>query len=166
MTHRYLMGCLLSLSLFLAACADAQTGKEMSGQFGEFAIGSSPKDLGVLLTTDCVGSVIDLSDCSGVGVDGIRYAFFDGALSRVSANRAEVKGAVKLPGGMIFGESVVTAATKLKDLGVSLDRNEVNGRIVYSSNFVLKSSAGIDYSIELHSDEHGVLVEVVERTDF
>ena len=166
MTHRYLMSSLFFLLISLVACACAQTGKEMSGQIGEFAIGSSPKDLGALLTTDCVGSVIDLSDCSGIGADGVRYTFFDGALSRVSANRGEVEGVVELPGDMVFGENVVTAAAKLKELGVTLDRDEVNGRIAYSSDFVLKSSVGIDYSIELHSDDHGALVEVVERTDF
>lgn len=160
------LGCILFLSLSLVGCAGAQTGKEVPDQLGEFAIGSSPKDLGVFSTTDCVGAAIDLSDCSGVGLDGIRYVFFDGALSRVSVNRTEAKGTVKLPGDLIFGESVTVAAAKMKGLGVDLDRNEVNGRVIYSSSFVIKSSAGIDYSIEIHADEHGELFEIIERTDF
>jgi len=163
MIGRYLLGFLLPLSV---VCGRAQSGTGVLGQLGEFAIGSSPMDLKSLLTTDCIGSVIDLSDCSGVGENKVRYTFFDGALSRVSANRREVEGNVKLPGHMAFGESIATAAAKRRELGVALDRSEVNGRIVYSSNFVLESSAGINYSIELQSDEHEVLVEVVERTDF
>ena len=151
---------------FFVACAVAQNDKGVLGQLGEFAIGSSPNDLKVLISTDCVGSAFYLSDCSGVGRNGIRYAFFDGGLSRVSLKQSEVNGTVRLPGDVLFGETIDVAAAKLKKLGVSLDRDEVNGRIVYSSDFVLTSSHGIAYSIELLSDAYGRLVEVIERTDF
>lgn len=67
--------CLLWLSFMMIGCGDARAGRESENQLGTFAIGSSPKDLSTLLTTDCLGAGADLSDCSGVGKDGIRYAF-------------------------------------------------------------------------------------------
>ncbi|RNF86351.1 hypothetical protein EER27_02730 [Lysobacter psychrotolerans] len=68
---------------------------------------------------------------------------------------------------MLFGENIEVSKQKASSLyRIRFDRGEVDGRIVYSSDFSIRSPAGIKYALELLADEQNKLEEVVERTDF
>ena len=89
-------------------------------------------------------------------------------MSKVSVTRDDAAEALRLPAGLRFGETIESAAQKLTSaFGVELDRSLMdNGQVVYSSDFTIRSSVNIYYSIELVADKNGLLTEVIERTDF
>ena len=155
-------------SLLATSCAGARVGRSHSeDNLGIIPIGAAPRDTSIFVSSDCSREPT-FADCSAQDADGLQYVFFDGALSRVSAAVPEVSRMLQLPAGMKFGESITDAAEKLRSaMDIELDRSVVQGgQIIYSSDFMLRSSAGILYSIEIASDENGRLIEVVERTDF
>jgi len=153
-----------------AACAEnGATGVRGSDiNLGVIPIGGKPQDLQLFVSTDCGKVSPAYADCSAQDTDGRRYAFFDGVLSKISIRQADAASTLKLPAALEFGENIERAAERItKVMAVKLDRAPTHdGHVVYSSDFVLKSSAGVMYSIELIADEQGRLVEIVARTDF
>ncbi len=131
-------------------------------------IGAIPQDMSLFASTDCDELHPRFADCSAQDVDGRRYAFFDGALSRVSARRDDVSEDISLPGGIAFGEKVALSVKKVEvALGTNLERDvSPDGQVVYASDYVATASTGLLFSVELSADDKGRLTEVVERTDF
>ena len=158
---------LFGLAVTTAACAESEIRGVSGDSLGLIPIGGVPQDMGVFVSSDCVRQP-RFSDCSAQDAEGRRYAFFDGALSKVSISRDEATQALRLPAGLQFGEEIGTASEKISSaFGVELDRGTSSGgKVVYSSDFTIRSSAGILYSIELVADEAGRLTEMAERTDF
>lgn len=74
---------------------------------------------------------------------------------------------LRLPAGIQFDENIKSAATKVEaTLGIKLSSGKSsNGTIVYASNFVVRSSTGSAYSLELIADKNERLVEVIERAN-
>lgn len=134
-------------------------------RLGLVPIGGVPTTLDIFDTTDC--DELGYADCSGVDYAGRRYAFFGGALSRVSATAADTNGQ-RLPFDLRFGEPIEAAAAKAGDgYAIALDRGVSPGEaIVYSSDFIVESMPGVVHSVELVADSAGRLAEVIERTDF
>jgi hypothetical protein len=141
-------------------------GKSNERNLGIIPIGGLPKALDRFVSTDC-GSDKHFSDCSAVDAEGKKYAFFDGALVRVSARAGQGKELVRLPLGIRFGEDIKQASAKVeRQLGIKLvSAVGEKGIIVYTSGFVIKSKGQWLYSIELISDDKNRLVEIVERAD-
>ena len=129
------------------------------------SVGDTPKDMSKFASSDCYGSALE--DCTARDNDGRQYVFFDGALSRISMSKKDLRPGAKLPAGILFGEDIEQARRKASSvLRIRFNRAEIDGRIVYSSELSLKSAAGIRYSVELLADDRGQLEQVVERTDF
>jgi hypothetical protein len=85
----------------------------------------------------------------------------------MSVNKYDAKSGVELPAGMLFGEDIEMSRGKASShFRVKFDRGELNGRIVYSSDFSIRSPVGIKYSLELVAGERNELEEVIERADF
>ena len=162
---------LIAMQVFLvavSACAGSGVAVVSAGSdLGSIPIGGTPSDAHIFVVSDCEHLPDRYADCSAQDAEGRRYAFFEGALAKVWVTRAEAARALRLPAALEFGEDIERAAeTVAKAYGIKLDRAPAHdGRTVYSSDFVLKSSAGVMYSIELVADEKGRLVEVAERTD-
>lgn len=162
----------MALAVSVAAVACAGNGGSAAGSIdadlGLIPIGGVPRDMRVFVASDCESLPDGLADCSAQDADGRQYAFFDGALSKVSVSDSDAVKSLRLPVGLIFKEDINHSAKKVADkLGVKLDRaTNHDGRTTYSSDFSIRSSAGVLYSIELIADAQGRLVEVVERTDF
>lgn len=168
---RVFAGIAVMTCLFVpAACAaiDGKTANSIDSDLGLVPIGGTPKDMSFFVSTDCGKLHQEFADCSAQDTQGRRYVFFDGALSKVSANKDEVAKTLRLPAGMTFGEEVESAANKVTTVfGIKLERGvSPEGRVVYSSDYVTKASTGIFYSVELSADNEGRLTEVIERTDF
>lgn len=150
-------------AILAAASACAGVGVPAGGgndmDLGVIPIGAVPKDMRVFVESDCIQQPSSHADCSAQDATGRRYAFFDGALSRVSVTRTEAASSLRLPAGLEFGEEIDKAADKVQRVfGIKLDRgSSYDGHVVYSSDFVIRSSAGITYSIELIADENGLL---------
>lgn len=159
---------IFSLSACSAASHAARTGDSNSAHdLGVIPIGVIPHDLGWFESTDCKEGEGGLSDCSALDEKGRRYAFFDGALSIVSAQGDEVSSDVKLPAGMAFGEEVELSARKAESFfGVGFDSAESGGLTIYVSKADIRSSSGALFILELMGDEDGRLMKVVQRTDF
>ena len=156
----------LALSTISAACHEIEGGVEIP-PIGAIAIGAAPNSALQVRATDCGEDWSGAADCSAVGSDGVEYIFFDGALSKVSAVRGDVDASVTLPSNVKFGDEIHAASAKMVANGVRLKRGVTyDGRIVYTSDFVVRSSAGVCFSIELIADSQGNLVEYVQRTDF
>lgn len=153
-----------------SACAGdrAPTGGGSDTDLGVMPIGAVPKDMRLFVESDCIQQPSKFADCSAQDAEGRRYAFFDGALSRVSVTKAEAASTLRLPAALEFGEEIEKAADKVQRVfGIKLDRvTSYDGHVVYSSDFVVESSVGIAYSIELIADKQGQLAELVQRTDF
>ena len=153
-----------------AACTDKNGNlkKVVSFDLGVLPVGGVPNDMSIFVSSDCGKVQPKFADCSAQDAYGRSYDFFNGALSRVSANKDEVTKELQLPAGILFGEDVESAAKKVAErINIKLQRGtSSSGQVVYSSDYVVRSSAGIDYSIELTADAKGHLAEVVERTDF
>jgi hypothetical protein len=157
------------LSVSIACAGNESTIEGSVGpDLGVVPVGGIPKDMSVFVSSDCGTFKPKFADCSAQDGEGRRYAFFNGALSKVSASRSEATEALRLPAGIEFGEDVESAAKKVVAVfNIKLERGaSPNGLIVYSSDYVVRSSAGRLYSVELIADEKGHLTEVVERTDF
>jgi len=136
-------------------------------QLGAIPIGASPTDFSGFRSNDCEGQEPPLSDCSAEGTDGLRYGFFDGGLTRVVAETGVADPHVRLPGGIKFGQDIDAAAAELERSGLRFDRGrDGEGRVVHSTDFVVTSAAGVNYSLELVADVEGRLAKVIERTDF
>lgn len=145
--------------------ADAQPISRAQSQEAVASIGDSPKDMSVFVSSDC--AKYGFADCTAQDAQGRRYVFFDGALSRISISRHGAKSGAPLPAGMLFGENIETSKDKASSFyRIRFDRGEVDGRIVFSSDFVIRSPTGIKYALELLADEQGKLEKVVQRTDF
>jgi hypothetical protein len=151
----------------VAACAGNGA---ISGRtdLGLISTGEAPEDSGIFVTSDCGQLPDGHADCAAQDGEGRQYAFFGGLLSKVSATWGEAASTLRLPAALVFGENIELSAEKTsKAFGIKLERAPTpDGRTVYSSDFVLESSVGVMYSIELIADKQGRLVEVVERTDF
>jgi hypothetical protein len=164
------MPLMIASALFLlgAACAPAWDAEASSADLGRIPIGAKSIDLNIFVSSDCKQSAHGFSDCSARDAEGREYAFFDGALSKISARKADTAEHLSLPANLRFGESIDLSAQKIAHaFKVHLNRAPSSeGRVVYSSDFVLRSSAGTMYSIELSADEQENLTEIVERTDF
>ncbi|MGN6512304.1 MAG: hypothetical protein ACTHKZ_01850, partial [Lysobacteraceae bacterium] len=131
-----------------ATWAAVDSGHSKSLDLGVVPIGGVPGDMSIFKSNDC-GSPPKLLDCSARDAQGRRYVFFEGALSKVSANSRDTALALRLPGGVAFGEDVQAAASKVEAaFGISLKRGIADGRIIYSSDYVAKSSAGVVYAVE------------------
>ncbi|WP_147319068.1 hypothetical protein [Cognatiluteimonas weifangensis] len=161
---------IIASALFLlgTACAPAWNARAGTADFGRLPIGAKPTDLNIFVTSDCEQSVHGFDDCSAKDAEGREYAFFNGVLSKVSAKKAEATDHLALPANLMFGENINLSAQKVsRAFGVNLDRApSPEGLTAYSSDFVLRSSAGVMYSIELSADKQENLVEIVGRTDF
>jgi len=82
-------------------------------------------------------------------------------------NKLDAKPGAELPEGMLFGEDIEASKEKASSVfRIRFDRGEVNGRIVYSLDFSIRSPTGIKYALELLADDQNKLEEVVQRTDF
>jgi hypothetical protein len=140
--------------------------KTNDSDLGIVPIGGLPEARDRFVSSDCGGDQ-GFSDCSAVDAEGRQYAFFDGALIRVSARAGETKNVVRLPMGMRFGEDIKAAGAKVaRQLGIKLERTiDEKGVVVYASGFVIKSKNQWYYSIELVSDNKNHLVEIVERAN-
>jgi hypothetical protein len=164
------LGTLAIMLAAASACAGitAVAGGDGDTELGVIPIGGVPKDMRVFVESDCEEQPQKFADCSAQDAEGRRYAFFDGVLSKVSVIKAEAESTLRLPAALEFGENIEQAAEKVRRVfGAKLDRGSSHdGRVVYSSDFAIKSSVGVAYSIELIADEQGHLVEVVQRTDF
>lgn len=137
---------------------------ETAGRGRAASIGDVP-EISRFSTTDC--DVRNLADCSGRDADGRVYAVFDGAVSKISLTKLEAKPAANLPAGMVFGEHIDTAMNKSsKAFNIAFDRVETDGRVIYSSDFLIPSPSKVPYSLELVSDRNLRLDQVIERTDF
>jgi hypothetical protein len=170
MTRVFVVIAMLACLCVPAACAENKGRINKVGELdlGVVPIGGIPKDMSVFVSSDCGKLQPKFADCSAQDATGRRYAFFGGALSKVSANRGEVTKTLRLPAGIMFGEDVGAAAKKIAaGFNIKLKRGaSSDGRTVYSSDYVVRSTAGIFYSVELTADGNGYLSEVVERTDF
>lgn len=160
----------LAIGITVASCQLGENEVAVSDAEGRrhgalVSIGGLPTDLSIFSRSDC--GEYGFSDCSAQDDEGWNYAFFDGGLARVSLKRADASPRALLPAGMRFGESIDLAGRKAeKYYGFEFDRGEIEGRIVYSSDFVIRSTDGTLYSLELLGDKKGTLDEVIERTDF
>lgn len=129
------------------------------------SIGGIPGDLSLFASSDC--DKHGFADCSAEDNGGRKYGFFNGGLSRLSLSRSEAAPGAELPAGMHFGEDIEAARQKASEYYcVEFDRGEIDGRVVYSSDFKIRSERGTLYSLELVGDGENKLEEVVERTDF
>lgn len=147
------------------AAEDHDIQASAGGQGAVASIGDTPKDMSVFASSDCEKSV--LADCTAQDSQGRQYVFFDGALSRISMNKLDAKPGAELPAGMLFGEDIEASKEKASSVfRIRFDRGEVDGRIVYSSDFSIRSPTGIKYALELLADDQNKLEEVVQRTDF
>ncbi len=164
---------LLATAIFLwslgtaSACAVGYEGVKNEGfNFGVLPIGGTPKTMSLFVASDCGSQEPKFSDCSATDANGLTYDFFEGALSKISAKKESA--AVSLPAGIEFGDKIESSARAIaKAFKVKLDRStSPYGHTVYSSDFVMKSSIGTLYSVELLADQHGRLAEVAARTDF
>lgn len=163
------LGALAVLLVSVSACAGNKVAsRDGDIDFGVIPIGGVPKDIGAFVESDCEDQSRKFEDCSAIDAKGRRYAFFDGVLSKVSVTRTEAASTLRLPAALQLGESIEQAAEKIRRFyGVKLDRAlSHDGRVVYSSDFAIKSSAGVVYSIELIADKQGYLADFVQRTDF
>lgn len=169
MARSWFFAALLGLVVATTGACAVNQGIERAGGdgVGIVPIGGVPQDMDAFVASDCSREP-RFSDCSAQDAEGRRYAFFGGALSKVSITKDEAAQTLRLPAGMQFGEEVETSAKKVSSaMGVKLDRGStLSGQTVYSSDFIIQSPAGVLYSIELIADEEGLLTEVVERTDF
>lgn len=153
---------MLTVALLSTSCS---ADEEAIGYHGLISIGDVPKSMTDFVGSDCAAGRLD--DCTAVDAQGREYVFFDGALSRISINKDSAQRGARLPADMLFGENIEKSNDKVSRFyGVSLDRGEVDGGVIYSSGFIIRSSSGVMYSIELISDRNGKLKEVIERTDF
>ncbi|WP_454831331.1 hypothetical protein [Pseudoxanthomonas wuyuanensis] len=160
-----LAAAIAATSCHAAEDGDTQAAAEAQGQGAVASIGDTPKDMSLFESSDCEKS--GLADCTAQDSQGRKYVFFDGALSRISMNKLDAKPGAALPAGMLFGENIEASKEKASSVfRVGFDRGEVDGRIVYSSNFSIRSPTGIKYALELLADEQNKLEEVVQRTDF
>ena len=163
------MNVVVTQAILVAVAACAGNGA-VSGRtdLGLISIGEAPGDSGIIVASDCGKLPDGYADCSAKDGEGRQYAFFGGVVSKVSATRHEAASGLRLPAALRFGESIERSAEKVsKAFGIELERASTSDRrTAYSSDFVLKSSAGVMYSIELVADKQGRLVEVIERTDF
>lgn len=118
--------------------------------------------------SDCGAQQPKFADCSAEDAQGREYVFFGGALSIVSTTQKKAAKSLRLPAGLKFGEPIDQAAEKArKAFSVKLDKDTTReGKTFYSSDFAIKSSKGVSFSIELIADEKERLNEIVERTDF
>lgn len=147
--------------------ADAIANASNSPDLGVIPIGATSVDFGAFISTDCTEKDRLGSDCSATDSDGRHYAFFNGALSMVSAGAVDTSIRVKLPAGMQFGENIHEAARKATTVfHTKFDVGVVDGVIAYSSLMNIPSHFGIFYSIELIADKDGRLAKVIQRTDF
>lgn len=160
----------LLLSGSVASCAATAPASLDSAatDWAPIPLGGAATDLRLFVATDCTDLHTRFADCSATDPEGRRYTFFDGVLSKIAASKSDAAGSLLLPAGLQFGEEIEFAAAKVsRTFGVRLDRGTTfDGRIVYSSDFVIPSSAGRRFSIELIADVDGRLHEFVERTDF
>jgi hypothetical protein len=159
----------LLFSVLTISCSAGVRNNSQRVDLGRIPIGAVPKDMSMFKSSDCQETEgrLDFSDCSAVDGEGRRYVFFDGALSRVSAQQNEVAISAVLPAGMRFGDPVEFAKNRAESqLGLRFDRASVQGRMAYTSDFSLRSDAGILFSMEIIGDNDGKLVEVIQRTDF
>ncbi|MCA0198658.1 MAG: hypothetical protein LCH59_11165 [Proteobacteria bacterium] len=140
----------------------------MGLDLGIAPIGTKSVDLKAFESTNCSEKEHGMDDCSATDSMGRHYAFFDGALSMVSADAADTPSRLTLPGEMRFGEDIHEAAQKARNIfGIKFDLGNANGVTAYSSPMAIRSSAGILYSVELIADKDGhYLTKVVQRTDF
>jgi len=122
----------------------------------------------MFVSSDCDLLLPKLSDCSAQDKEGRRYTFFDGALSKISAANNETKKSLRLPANLKFGEDIALSAKKISlALNINLSRGtSYDGKVVYSSDFIIESSKGVLYSIELIADSYDHLSQVVERVDY
>lgn len=161
----YLLKQLIALMLgasFSVGCYSKSNGSDL----GIVPIGGVPDALDRFVSTDCGGDR-GFSDCSAVDAEGKEYAFFDGALVRVSARAGTGRDPTRLPLGMKFGEDIKLTRTKVaRQLGINLvPAIGEKGVVVYASGFVIKSKDQWFYSIELIADNRNRLVEIVERAN-
>lgn len=135
------------------------------GQGAVASIGDIPKSVSVFASSDC--EKYGLADCTAQDSQGRKYVFFDGALSRISISKRDARPGIELPAGMLFGENIEASKEKASSVfRIRFDRGEVDGKIVYSSDFSIQSPAGVKYALELIADDQNKLEEVVQRTDF
>ena len=170
MTRAFVSTAVLACLLVPGACAGikGKTAQASDFDLGLVPIGGVPKDMNLFASTDCGKLQPKFADCSAQDAYGRRYAFFDGALSKVSISKGDVSRPLRLPAGIAFGEEIDSAAKKVAAVfGIKLERGvSSDGQVIYSSDYVAKASTGIYYSVELSADSKGRLAEVVERTDF
>jgi len=134
-------------------------------QLTSLDIGGLPGDLKVFVSTDC--DTLGYSDCSGRDLDGRVYGFFDGYLSQIIMLEKDMCTSPVLPADMVFGEDIEAARVKAERFfKVELPGGVIDGVSIYSSDYIVISPEGAEYSIEIASDERGRLVEVKKRTMF
>jgi hypothetical protein len=161
--------CVVVLCSALASCGAGSVAADSAAiQLGAVPIGAVPRDRGFFASTDCWERQPLFADCSARDKDGIKYVFFSGALSKVSASVKEVGPKTRLPGNIAFGESIDVAGKKIEAAAhVMLKRGlSPTGAVILTSEFSVTSSAGVPFSIVLIADDKGRLAEVIERTDF
>ena len=141
-------------------------GESKELDLGTVPIGGLPDALDRFISTDCGGDR-GFSDCSAVDAEGKKYAFFDGALVRVSARAGKGQNPIRLPLGIKFGEDIKWARTKVaRQLGIKLvPAIGEKGVVVYASGCVIKSKDQWYCSIELIAVNRNRLVEIVERAN-
>lgn len=155
------------VSLIAASCSLARE-SDVRFDLGVIAIGSFPVDESIFQVNDCtwIGPEA-FQDCAATDKDGVHYAFFGGRLAKVSATKGEVNNAVRLPASIAFDDPIDDALAAVeRRFGVDFDCAYQAQRKICASSFAFRSGAGIPYSLELSSDETGLLVQVVARTDF
>lgn len=154
--------------ILLSPCLHGQTNNIPTGtDLGLIPIGGVPIDMSIFTSTDCNKYEPNFYDCSADDAQGRKYAFFNGGLARVSVDKNSASEDLRLPAGIQFDENIKSAATKVEaTLGIKLSSGKSsNGTIVYASNFVVRSSTGSAYSLELIADKNERLVEVIERAN-
>ncbi|MGJ4748609.1 hypothetical protein ACQV5M_19770, partial [Leptospira sp. SA-E8] len=162
---RHFMNFVLVFLLFMATkvCAG-----DIDVDLGLVPIGGVPKDLSTFTSTDCESSLSGYADCSAQDQDGRRYSFFGGSLSKVSIAKNEVKTVLKLPAKLRFGDDIahsVEMVSNTFNIKINCGKSQ-SGNMVCSSDFVLMSSIGVLFSLEMIADDQRKLVEIIERTDF
>lgn len=165
-SNYWIFSLLISFALF--GCSAAKTKYQYTSNFGLIAVGETPQNVGIFISTDCRDVEKSYLDCSAIDSSGRKYIFFDGALSKVILNFSVIDKNITLPAGIVAFEDVNSAKKKIESVyGIKLVRGtDSNGFTVFSSDYVLKSANGVHFAIELLANDNKKLIEMSQTTDY
>jgi hypothetical protein len=156
-------------SMLLFTLAEPLVGEPVEPQVGrylsELSIGEIPNNITMFVETDC-RDVRKLFDCSARDRFGMRYVFFDGALSKVSLSRDDAVSHSVLPARLRFNEPVALSISKAEAFFEKKFIVKVVRGSVVATSPTMTSRVGVRYSVVLQADDCGKLKEITERTDF